>query len=186
MPALDAHGRFSANCCSLFLRLRREESHGIDCDDRTGHSDRTRRVTVSTGDPRRYMVFTSGDAIAACAFLAIAAILVSAFVLHASWLLQNRTYADWLMVAARRLLAGGRYVSEFDEATPPLILLLLTPPAALASLTGLDPYSVFLGYVCLLIAGSVFLARPVLSWCVDGDPLLGGVVVDRVHDDPRS
>jgi hypothetical protein len=126
---------------------------------------------VSVVDLSADRLYGRGHVVAACSVLAIAAIIVSSFVLHASWLLQNHDM-DWMMIAARRLLAGGRYISDFDEVTPPLILLLLAPPAALAAPIGVDPYMMFLGYVCLLIAGSVFLARPVLSWCVDGNPLL--------------
>ena len=131
---------------------------------------------MSVGDPRADRVSIRGHAVIACSFVAIATIIASAFVLHVSWLLQNHDM-DWLMIAAGRLLAGGHYLRDFDEVTPPLILLLLIPPAALASLIGLDPYSVFVGYVCLLIAGSALLARPVLSWCVEGNLFLCGLLL---------
>src|SRR4029077_1551090 len=54
-----------------------------------------------------------------------------------------------------RLLGGGRFYYDVFDPDPPLIFLLLEPSAGFAKLTGLDPYVVFSGWVCLLILWSI-------------------------------
>ena len=46
----------------------------------------------------------------------------------------------WLMIAAGRLLDGGRYVTDFYEGNPPLCILLYAPFVLLARVTGLPLY----------------------------------------------
>jgi hypothetical protein len=106
----------------------------------------------------------------------IAVVILVAGWLHTATMLQNHD-ADWLMVAARRLLQGGRYITDFNEVTPPLILPLMAPPAALAAVTGIAPYTAFVWYVCLLIAASVVLVRPALRWCMADRPWAANLVL---------
>ena len=47
----------------------------------------------------------------------IAAVISAAFALHVLWFAPNYD-VDWLLIAARRMLAGGSYLSDFDEVTP--------------------------------------------------------------------
>jgi hypothetical protein len=100
---------------------------------------------------------------------AIAAVIGVAFVLHVLWFAPNYD-VDWLLIAARRMLAGGSYLLDFDEVTPPLVLVLMAPAAALADVTGHDPYAVFVASVCVLIAVSLLLSAPVVDWCLPGNP----------------
>ena len=68
------------------------------------------------------------------------------------------------------MLDGGRYITDFMEPNPPLIMLLMAPPVILARLMHVEPYYVFALFVCLLIAASVLLVMPTLSWVFAGDP----------------
>lgn len=101
---------------------------------------------------------------------AVVAVIASALVLHVLWFAPNYD-VDWLLIAARRMLAGGSYLSDFDEVTPPLVLVLMAPAAALADMTGRDPYAVFVASVCLLIFVSILLCAPIIDWCLPGNPV---------------
>jgi hypothetical protein len=100
---------------------------------------------------------------------AILAVVGSALVLHVLWFAPNYD-VDWLLIAARRMLDGGTYLSDFDEVTPPLVLVLMAPAASLAPLTGGDPYTLFAALVCLLILLSLGLSAPLVYWCLSGHP----------------
>jgi hypothetical protein len=105
----------------------------------------------------------------ALTLLAIGVVVGSALALHVLLFAPNYD-VDWLLIAARRMLAGGSYLSDFDEVTPPLVLLLMAPAAALAELAGGDPYAVFVAFVCGLILLSLALSAPVIEWCLAGHP----------------
>ena len=108
------------------------------------------------------------QSIASLGLIAILAlILLAGFALHAYWMLQNHDNS-WYLVAADRLLAGGHYVSDFDEPNPPLIILLMVPPALVAVWLHLAPYTAFSAYVALLIAISTLVVRPVVDWFYPG------------------
>lgn len=100
---------------------------------------------------------------------AIVCVIGSALMLHVFWFAPNYD-VDWLLIAARRMLAGGSYLSDFDEVTPPLILMLMAPAAALADATGRDPYAMFVASVCVLIFVSLVLCAPIVDWCLPGNP----------------
>jgi hypothetical protein len=99
----------------------------------------------------------------------IVGVVGAAFVLHVLWFAPNYD-VDWLLIAARRMLAGGSYLSDFDEVTPPLILVLMAPAAGLAEMTGRDPYTIFVASVCVLIFVSLLLCVPIVDWCLPGNP----------------
>jgi hypothetical protein len=106
---------------------------------------------------------------AATGILALA-LVAAACLLHIAWMLQNHD-ADWMLVASRRMLAGGHYLTDFNEVSPPMILVVIAPAAGLAALLGLTAYPVFVVYVGVLIALSTLLIRPALRWCLAGNPL---------------
>jgi hypothetical protein len=66
----------------------------------------------------------------------------------------------WLLHATQRLLAGGRYFYDVLEVNPPIVNMVLMPPAALASVLELNAYPVFIAYICTLIVLSVVLCLP--------------------------
>jgi len=68
----------------------------------------------------------------------------------------------WLLVAAERLAAGGRYGLDVLEPTPPLALLVMAPAVAIRDVFGVALYPAYLAWVCLLIAAAAALARPML------------------------
>lgn len=99
----------------------------------------------------------------------ILAVVGAALALHVWWFAPNYD-VDWLLIAARRMLDGGSYLSDFDEVTPPLVLVLMAPASALARLSGADPYVLFAILVCLLILLSLWLSTPIVYWCLSGHP----------------
>jgi hypothetical protein len=110
------------------------------------------------------------------AAIGICVVVAVAFALHAFWVLPNHDN-DWYLIAARRLLAGGRYGVDFMEPNPPLIILLLAPPVAVADGLGLDTYTVFSAYVCLLILLSVILARRSILWIFADHPACANLLL---------
>ena len=99
---------------------------------------------------------------------AIAVLLAATFVAHIYWFIPNHDN-EWYLIATARMMAGGRYITDFMEPNPPLIMLLMIPPVVFARLTQLDPYTAFCLFVCLLIALSVLLSVPALRWLFAGD-----------------
>jgi hypothetical protein len=78
----------------------------------------------------------------------------AAFWLRAFSIVPNHDNA-WFLLATERLIAGGHFYYDVFDANVPLIYLLLSPSAAFSMLTGLNPYVVFSGWVCLLILWSI-------------------------------
>lgn len=105
----------------------------------------------------------------ALSIAAIVAVIGGSFMLHVLWFAPSYD-VDWLLIVARRMLAGGSYLSDFDEATPPLVLVLMAPAVLLADLTGRDPYAMFVASVCVLIFVSLVLCAPIVDWCLPGNP----------------
>jgi hypothetical protein len=85
---------------------------------------------------------------------AIGLSVVATFWLHAFHIPPNHDNVS-LLWGAERLLGGGHFYYDVFDPDPPLIFLLLEPSAGFAKLTGLDPYVVFSGWVCLLILWSI-------------------------------
>lgn len=110
------------------------------------------------------------------AALIIAVLIAAACLAHAGWMLQNHD-ADWMFIAARRMVMGGHYVRDFNEVTPPMILIVLAPAAAVANLTAYPGYPVFLAYMGLLIAISLLLLRPTLRALLGANPRADLVLV---------
>ncbi len=56
---------------------------------------------------------------------------------YLAWHVQNNLLfnsdVSWLMLATKRLLAGGSYTNDFFEINPPMILYLYVPPVLLAN-----------------------------------------------------
>ncbi|MGE3931650.1 MAG: hypothetical protein AB7F67_00295 [Rhodospirillaceae bacterium] len=80
----------------------------------------------------------------------------------------------WLVMAAERLLDGGRYIDDVLELSPPVLLAAYMPGAVAGRVFGIDPYAAHLGWVALLIAGATLLCRPGLQRLfdrADGQPL---------------
>lgn len=80
----------------------------------------------------------------------------------------------WLVMAAERLLDGGRYIDDVLELSPPVLLAAYMPGALAGRLLGADPYVAHLGWVALLIAAATLLCRPGLQRLLDrsdGDAL---------------
>ncbi|MGE0744837.1 MAG: hypothetical protein AB7K86_06295 [Rhodospirillales bacterium] len=101
----------------------------------------------------------SVDAVAAAAFsLAVAVAAAGALLLFGHL---NHDVA-WLLVAAGRLAAGGRYGLDLVEPTPPLALVVMAPALALRDLAGIALYPAYLAWVCVLVAGAAALSRPML------------------------
>ncbi len=67
------------------------------------------------------------------------------------------------------MLAGGRYLVDFDEITPPMILMLLAP---VAEVSPADRHRflcrVRRGHLPAGRAPSLWLAAPVIAWCLPG------------------
>ncbi|HEY6430448.1 MAG TPA: hypothetical protein VIZ17_00570 [Acetobacteraceae bacterium] len=114
-------------------------------------------------------VRATGDAAARFVAILIVLLLAATFAMHIYWIIPNHD-EDWYLIAVARMLDGGRYITDFMEPNPPLIMLLMAPPVILARLMYVEPYYVFALFVCLLIAASVLLVMPTLSWVFAGDP----------------
>lgn len=80
-----------------------------------------------------------------------------------AWHLQEDYYfnADvgWLLIASKRLLAGGSYARDFFELNPPLILYLYAPAVWCTALLHLSPSIGLRLYVFCLATLSIFLSR---------------------------
>ena len=78
-----------------------------------------------------------------------------------AWLIQNslifNSDASWLMLATKRLLAGGNYTHDFFEINPPMILYVYSPAALFVKITNLPTYIILRTYVFLLIAFSLLI-----------------------------
>jgi hypothetical protein len=102
-------------------------------------------------------------ALCACALIGLAA-----FWLHAFHIVPNHDN-DWLLVTAERMLDGGTFRNEFDEANPPLVIFVNIPPVMLARLFGLATYTAFSLYVSALILLSTALAGRFIAGCLQQD-----------------
>jgi hypothetical protein len=76
-----------------------------------------------------------------------------------SWHLQNtlllNSDVSWLMLAARRMLAGGTYTQDFFEINPPMILYIYTPAVWIAKIFSLSADIALRVYVYLLASLSL-------------------------------
>lgn len=78
-----------------------------------------------------------------------------------SWTLYNSFSPNWdivwLMEAAKRMLHGGSYTTDFFETNPPLILYLYLPPLFISKFLAIDLILTFRVYIFLLSALSLLL-----------------------------
>jgi len=65
---------------------------------------------------------------------------------------------SWYLVATDRFLDGARLYRDVIEVNPPLAFYLMAPPVLVARLLGISATAVFVGYVFLLLALSLWLA----------------------------
>ncbi len=65
--------------------------------------------------------------------------------------------AAWFLLAAERLLDGGRYMTDFMEVNMPLAILAYVPPQWFSAATGLAAPAVNSAWTFALIAGSIGL-----------------------------
>lgn len=83
------------------------------------------------------------------------------------WQLQNWLFFNWdvstLIQATKKLLAGGKYVTDFFTPNPPFILYLYTPPTLLSAWLDSNIVSVFRIYVLLIAAVSWVLCYLLLG-----------------------
>jgi hypothetical protein len=70
---------------------------------------------------------------------------------------------SWYLVATDRLLSGARLYVDIVEVNPPLAFYLTIPPVALARLLGVSTGATFVGYVFVLIAGSLLIVHRLLE-----------------------
>lgn len=70
---------------------------------------------------------------------------------------------SYFLVADGRILDGAVPYVEIMETNPPLAFWITLPPVWLARVLGLSPHVIFVGYVCLTIAGTLVLTRYVLQ-----------------------
>jgi hypothetical protein len=70
---------------------------------------------------------------------------------------------SWYLVATARMLDGARLYEDIIEVNPPLAFYLTVPPIVAARLAGITPEAAFIGYVFLLIAGSLMLVHRALG-----------------------
>jgi sterol desaturase/sphingolipid hydroxylase (fatty acid hydroxylase superfamily) len=103
----------------------------------------------------------------------LAGVLVVAamgFSLHGFWMAANHDN-DWYLIVTPRLMAGGRYIADFMEPNPPLILLLTIPSILIEHAAGLGRYVAFSLYISLLILLALGLARRYLRWLLADQPI---------------
>jgi hypothetical protein len=70
---------------------------------------------------------------------------------------------SYFLVADGRILDGAVPYVDIMETNPPLAFWITLPAVWLARILGLSPHIVFVGYVCLAIAGALGLTRLVLQ-----------------------
>ena len=70
---------------------------------------------------------------------------------------------SYFLVADGRILDGAVPYVDIMETNPPLAFWITLPAVWLARIVGLSPHIVFVGYVCLAIAGALGLTRLVLQ-----------------------
>ncbi|MGH7186143.1 MAG: hypothetical protein ACREIB_07710, partial [Pseudomonadota bacterium] len=94
---------------------------------------------------------------------------------HASVMPPNHDSMS-LLVAASRMLAGGRYYSEILDVNPPLILIVLSPAVGLARFFSIGIELAVLLWVEALLVSSVVLARPHLRRLFGLDDVQGWIL----------
>lgn len=116
---------------------------------------------------------TSADWLATILTVALVLLLlVVAFAIHQYWLIPNHDN-EWYLISTERMLHGGRYITDYMEPNPPLIMLLVALPVAVADWLGLPPYPAFISFVCLLIGLSIALTIPAMRWLFRRDMATG-------------
>src|SRR3990167_10746289 len=86
--------------------------------------------------------------------LIIVGIYFSAWMIQAHLLLNWDV--SWLMLETGRLLRGGKYVTDFFEINPPLILYLYIPPVILNKIFSINIILALRLYIFFLTSGSLY------------------------------
>ncbi len=79
---------------------------------------------------------------------------------------------SWLMLAARRWLAGGMYSTHFFETNPPLILFIYSPPVIVSYLFSLDIVPLARLYISGLALFSFAVTYPLIKTLFKANVLL--------------
>lgn len=83
-----------------------------------------------------------------------------------SWLIQSKSYIgidmSWLMHAARRMMNGGNYLSDFFEINPPMAIYIHIPPVFIAKVLHLNSILVFRCYVFAMAIVSLIICSSLL------------------------
>lgn len=95
--------------------------------------------------------------------LIVCALLFAAGAVVLTWYPVNHDSA-WMLHVARRWLEGARLYVDVVEVNPPLIIMLLTPAAAISRLLGVWDISVFYFGVLALAGISLWLVARTLSF----------------------
>lgn len=103
----------------------------------------------------------------------VAAILLVSVYMHTAILIPNHD-VSWFLVAADRVIAGGRYAEDFYEVNPPLAILLYAPGALLAGVVNSDLYSAFLITCYIVVLASILASNRILRHVFPERPELVG------------
>lgn len=98
-----------------------------------------------------------------------------------SWIIQSQSYLgidmSWLMHAARRMISGGNYLSDFFEINPPMAIYIHIPPVFIAKVMLLDPIQVFRVYVFSIAVFSLVICAALLHALVVSQRLFGALLL---------
>lgn len=113
---------------------------------RVTEGSRDDRIRQDVAPPRKLTLVLSNSRIQQ---LGCAIFLMAIYAL--AWNLQDQLFINydvsWLLLATKRLLAGGTYAHDFFETNPPLILYLYLPPVILNKLLTVNMVLIFRGYI---------------------------------------
>ncbi len=82
---------------------------------------------------------------------------------------------SWYLVATERFVGGARLYQDVIEVNPPLAFYLMVPPVLVAGVTGIPSRMLFVAYVFLLLALSLWLVDRLLRQTSDAASSARGV-----------
>lgn len=89
-------------------------------------------------------------------------LLISFLIYLLAWTLQNHLFINkdvcWYLHVSNRILAGGIYVRDFFDVSPPLIFYLFIPPVFLANIFAINMMWLFKVYIVILSMLSLTLS----------------------------
>jgi hypothetical protein len=113
-----------------------------------------------------------------CAFFPF--LVVIAFIIQSHMFLHNDVF--YLTHAAKSLLAGGKYMDDFFETNPPLILFLYMPVACLYEVLGLSLGNALLIYFFFLSILSIVVSNYLLQKIVTTKSLIYIIITTITFD----